>query len=229
MNQVINTIISELRHKGGGASDRLDRRDWIAEEIDPLDDLKPPSKFMPSIHPQDQEDTNRCTGFSAGHVRSIMLRIKHKKSVTVEGNDVWDAQLELGTAKEDRGDFIHSAPKAICKYHVKVKTSGAMIDKPKGYMRVRKSRTEWKKRIANGQPIMTGAIVGWPMVNPFSNYFRRVKKGSGHAFCIIGYDDDLKCFIGLNSWKGWGFKGEQTFFIRYEDLPALFTGYVFLK
>lgn len=46
---------------------------------------------------------------------------------------------------------------------------------------------------------------------------RRDKQAGGHAMTIIGYDNDLKCFIGINSWgKIWGKGG--FFYLPYEYL-----------
>ncbi len=39
---------------------------------------------------------------------------------------------------------------------------------------------------------------------------------SGHAMCLVGYDDDKKCFIVKNSWgEGWGEKGYAR--LRYDN------------
>lgn len=212
-----------------GAEDIPDPRDYKAEEKDPIEFKNPKYKrpFAP-IYPQDQKRTNRCTAFSGAHCATIMARRKHKRSVTVEGSDVWAKQLEQGTAHEDKGDFIRSSAKAICRYGIKVK--GMNVDfKPKEYYLAKKNIAEWEQRLMNGQPIMTGLKVGRPFTSIISWIWNGTKRGGGHAILIYDFDKEAEHFCCLNSWGRWGFRKQGTFFVKYSDIDKLFSGFVFSK
>lgn len=162
---------------------------------------------------QNQYRTMECTGFTGAHGVSIMKTMKDHFFHTVEGHDVWNLQIENGTADPRRGDFIESAPIAM-------KKSGLIKD----YKSIK--RSDFKKALANGHPILTGARVGAPMCD--RNYiFKTGGTRGGHAFLIIGYNDSEECFIALNSWgENWGYKRSGRFKIRYTDVGRLYTPYI---
>jgi len=193
-----HAFLEKLGRRRTGAFDQRDPRDYKFSELAgaPTDVL--PSKVdLYNIFAQDQGQTNHCTGYSGAHCLSILETIRRKRKTTVEGIDVWNLQLEQGSADEDRGDFINSTPKAIVKYGIKTKR-GETITYEK-YTMINSS--EFRESLANGIPIFTGTRINRPMTDS-AWYFRPGGKKYGHAFLVVGYDDKAEHYYNYYSPSG---------------------------
>ena len=222
MRYLIDVILELFWYTKIGAENEEDDRDYKASDHIKLKGATCRKHLIDNINVQDQKRTNHCTAYSCAHALSSMDTIKKKMRKTVEGEDVWGLQLELGTADEDRGDFINSAPKAVCKYG----TTNKMLEPvhPEKYVYVREE--EAKAILESGRCIMSGARIGTPMCD--SNYYLKRGGSGGHAFLVIGFDDQKRHWICINSWgHGWGHKNQGIFFVKYEDGDLLFRSYCF--
>ncbi len=216
-------------YRRASAFDKEDKRDFLAEKEDPVPHLPATGErsILPPIYAQDQGNTKQCVGFMGAAAGSIMLTAKERRMVTIEGNLVWNAQLANGTADEEKGDYIRSAAKAICK--LGVKTNRGRFFKPKRYFLVKRTEESFKQRILNGQPIMTGFKILRPMTSLVTWFWRATRRGGGHAILIYDFCDKRKAFVALNSWGRYGYKGSGCFFIKYKDIDKLFSCFVFSK
>jgi hypothetical protein len=173
----------------------------------------------------DQERTKHCTAYSGALCLTIqVIAKKRNQSIGFNPKDQWKNQLQYpGKADEKLGDFIESAPKAIKFFGL---DWGGKTYKINKYEFVPK--TQWKEYLSKGFPIMTGA----PCASTFTdnkyywNPISQVKAKWAHAFLVVGYDDRAEHFLCQNSWGRWGEKKTGRFYVRYEDAPQLFRGWI---
>lgn len=222
INWLINAFLELSGYRKKAAVDRIDDRDYEAEKIIKISAGKmPEGVLLWNGHPQDQKDSNECTGFSGGHLSSIMITIVNKELRTVSGHSVWNSQVINGTANEDQGDYIQSTAKVL----VKVGFKDARGNKYKFDKFAKVKRENFKKYLKAGYPILTGANTHRVMCD--SNWFWKSGSSSGgHAFCIVGYDDNEKCYLCVNSWGRFGIKGSGLFKVKYGEEKYLFTPYL---
>lgn len=227
MIQTFIDFINELFVHRAGSMDKPDPEDWEAKIAQPIGFKNPNKRKYPSIYAQNQWQTMHCSAYSPAHSASIMCKHQLRRSVTIEGAEVWGLQKRMGTATEKNGDYIQNGLKAICKYGIRIKGS-TYIFKPRGYAKVEKTVDEFKQRLSNNQPVMTGGYIRTPMITFKEKIFRpRKRRIMGHAFSVIGWDDHKEVFLCINSWGGkWGFGG--AFFLKYSDIHKLMTPFVFL-
>ena len=215
---------------GFGAMDKPDMRDWAPYRLGvyPIQEPPPIPEYWDGdgTYASNQGQTNHCTSHgSAGVVGGMATRLG-RRITTADPELLWRNQLEYpGTAREDMGDFIQSALKAINKFGVRCLIDGKWKTvRILGYSRINPSLV--KNYLAAGHQIITGAYWG-KVEKPF--YYLQFDKNKkfGHCFRIIGYDDTLqyKPLICMNSWGDkWGKKGR--FLIKEEDIPKLFSMYI---
>ena len=82
-----------------------------------------------------------------------------------------------------------------------------------------------KLALISGYALYTGSSNGdWAKVWVTHIYSQKTSF-SGHAFCIVGYDDVRKVFVVKNSWwPAWWDNG--YFYLRYEDVHMLYSIYI---
>jgi len=147
-----------------------------------------------------------------------------------------------GTVNQDSGAMLRDGIKSINKVGVCTEDSwpydiSKFTNKPTDscykeasgnksvlYKKVSRSLYDFKSCLASGFPFVGGFSVyesfeskevaqtgKMPMPNPSERLL------GGHAILVIGYDDDINCFIVRNSWGSkWGDKGH--FYMPYDYL-----------
>jgi len=145
----------------------------------------------------------------------------------------WNERFIDGTVNKDAGSEIRTGIKTIAKQGVcseamwpyfttkfRVKPSPecykeALKHRAVTYMRVQQDLDHLKACLDEGYPIVFG-------FNVFASFMSKAvaktgmvpmpkpkeKNVGGHCVVIVGYDDDMQCFIVCNSWgEEWGDKG----------------------
>lgn len=185
-----------------------------------------------NTYPFNQGKTNRCTAYAVSMAVNIHVIKETKKfHYTVDPNAVWDKQKNIHpkTASEKNGDFVKSALRGVVKNGVVIDTNDEFpIEvKPEKFVQIDKNVETFKQILYEGHDIVTGSSVRWPFCNK-THVWNKIRNNSGHCFIITGYDDDKKCFLAMNSWGKWGEKHSGRFYVRYEDVPFLFTPYILI-
>lgn len=224
INWLLHSILELIGYRKRSAEDNPDERDYKAEEkVFAQSKDVPKHCLLWNGFPQNQGYTNQCSGFSGGHSASIMLTLMFHELHTVNGSQVWNLQIMNGTASEERGDYIQSAPKALLKYGFRDSRGNRFTVKE--YCKVK--RADFKKYLSAGYPIMTGLNTHRIMCD--SNwYWKPGSNTGGHAVCVVGYDDEEGCWYALNSWGKFGLKGSGLFKIKYRYENKLFSPYILL-
>lgn len=214
--------------KKGLRGDNVELTDYQAQDYVKLGSTAakklPKQVHLMNTHTYNQGRTNTCTAHMGALMAVIMYINRYKdKSINFDAFEQWENQKEYpGTADDKLGDYLKSAFKALKRFGLRFNNKVYKID---GYAVVDKS--QWREYLANGHPIGTGFSTGNPLCG--SNWFWRLVKlfqGPGHAFVIVGYDDDKQAFIAQNSWGRWGWRKTSEFYIRYDDQRELFRGWV---
>jgi len=92
-------------------------------------------------------------------------------------------------------------------------TQEAANFKIKSYRDLPVNLTAIKEKLAEGRPvvfgaIVTGAFMGWKGSGTMGSNILDGSERGGHAMTIVGYDDAKKAFRIVNSWgQGWGDRG----------------------
>ena len=220
-----------------GAADMIDERNFKAEYI--LGDVFPgelPSEvdLFRKTEAKDQGSSMRCTAYGAAINHQILNSIEHKVNMVFDAEEQWRNQLKFpSTARESIGDYLLSALKSLKKYGLTDTVTGK-VHKIDGYATIPKNATSFKKYLAAGYVIYTGA----PVTN--SNFRKAKHEGlwggmdgdvvGGHAF-VIGQYEEVKGgasrYGAMNSYgKTWGKFKNGTFDILEQDIAHLFTPYV---
>ena len=221
----------------GLLGDSFDERDHLADgseptlggsgDISPLIEVKNNGKYVNlyNTYALDQgRGTVSCTAFATTAIRVIMeVLLTKDQSFWLNANQQWDNQkVYPDTWTEGVGDYLVSAPKALRKQPLFWK------GKPYGIKEYKIADVStWKKYLRKGYPILTGSQVGARFIDKFYNWVSTGNK-YGHAYAIVGFDDDKQHFIALNSGGRWGHKGTGLFFIKYKDATKLYRGRIFL-
>ena len=78
------------------------------------------------------------------------------------------------------------------------------------YSRVSINSTSIRNQVANGRPVVVAGRVDNAFMNLGYNRILTSVSGSGggHCYCVVGYNDQYRCFLILNSWgTSWATNG----------------------
>ncbi len=150
----------------------------------------------------------------------------------------YNTRVLEGTVKFDSGASIRNAVKSVVKYGFCRESDwpydiGQFTKKPSPiaydnarkqkairYMRIAQNARSIKAALAQGYPVNFGFMVyqSFDNVNVsgmMSMPNRKERSVGGHAVLMVGYNDDMKCYIVRNSWGvEWGDKG--YFYMPYD-------------
>lgn len=88
-----------------------------------------------------------------------------------------------------------------------------------------KTVDEFRDSLAKHRLIYTGSKkINWTKTKADSDTIAHIGTGSAHIFAIVGYDDNKRLFKCKNSY-GDKLYDKGYFYLRYEDIGALFTAY----
>ena len=125
--------------------------------------------------------------------------------------DAFDVLIEQGAVSLSEFPYVEDDDSVLPNAAQKQKASPFRIAT---WRRVNpQSKAEVKGQLAANFPVLIGAIVG----TAFSQHFgtgtfalppNETVDGSGHAMCVVGYDNSLKSYRVMNSWgTDWGDSG----------------------
>lgn len=234
----------------GWKADSLDKRDHYvpAPRLLKLPRKADALKFEAPIG--NQGPLGACTAWAVlGVVRSAEIEAHGSSVDPSELATYYWTRVYEGTVREDSGAQIRNAIKSVVKvgycdgalwpYKIanftKKPSAAAEADARKsrvtGYARVRQNLAALKESVVQANPVVFGFSVFESFDAVAKTGIATVPRSSeeiqgGHAVVIVGYDDDMKCFLIRNSWgTRWGKKG--YFWMPYEyvldeDLAADF-------
>ena len=221
--RILNNFLEHIGYykKGLAGEGAIDPRDYTAEEVLGAAPTDLPRFVHLGGNADDQKRTNHCTAYATKKAKEIYeIDAAKDMGVFFEAFEQWKNQMIYpGTANEKSGDYIHSALKALKRFGLTFNGKKYSID---SYRFVPKE--DWKARLAQGHPIITGFFCKTPLCDK-THTWRPTGSGGGHAILVIGYDDSKQRFILLNSWGSkWGKRG--SFYVKYEDAPKMFRGWI---
>lgn len=109
----IKNFLFPIRH---GATFTEDERDFKASDV-PEESILSKDVDTFNTHVKNQGFTNRCTAYAMALLIEIMLTIKLRKKVYVDGDVVWEIFLKEG-ASEKTGFDLRGACNAVVKHGV---------------------------------------------------------------------------------------------------------------
>lgn len=212
--------------KTGLIGDIPDPRDYKAEER--VISLGMPDSDLPArvdlfnTFAMNQGRTMMCTAYSvAGNFSEHNIQEHKDKTIWFDPKELWKYQLRQGDANDSRGATLTSPVKALRENGLTFNGRKYKIDR---YAYVEKSN--WRSRLAQGFRIHSGSFTNRPMVDSEYNYIVPKYESGGHAWRIIGYDDNKAHWICVNSWGFFGWKNSGVFYIKYGDEKHLFRGFI---
>lgn len=195
--------------------------------------------------PYHQGEMNSCTAQAAAN---IMRFVNKKKGLPFNNPSrmfiYWVNRHQEDSADRDDGATMRSSMRTMAKYgvpdenHWGYSKTNLYVKPPKAlyqeavqnmvkiYMRVGTTQWEIKQCLAEGFPFIFGMMVYssfmtqdvartgiMPLPTPQDQSF------GGHAVTCVGYDDDKRHYIILNSWgPGWGDAG--YFYMPYDFMHS---------
>lgn len=220
-------------YKTGLIYKKPDKRDFDAaimlgnpEEgfVDSTKHVLPARVLIDNTYIKNQGFTNHCSAYGTSVSFESALIRRDRAYYALLAEEQWKNQLEFpGTADEAVGDYTISALKSLRKFGLQFDGAQYHI---KSYARIREKSVEgFKKHLAEGRTIITGAFVNRPFADRNHVWIKPSERKYGHLWIIIGYDDIKRQFICQNSWGNrWGDKG--YFYSGYEHINSLFASYV---
>lgn len=176
-----------------------------------------------------------CVG-SCAHVTEVsegceaQVRIQNDKMIFFRWEESWAVMKNLQYASDNGGSFI-SSNLWYAQEHGFNDLQGNNY-KAKKIMHLGKPTVDlFKLAIYNNHQIVTGASCGFPFVDDDFIFITK-QKDFGHGFKIIGWNENPEnnmptdVFICETSWKDFGFKKDGLFFLKYEDITALYESYI---
>jgi C1A family cysteine protease len=216
----------------GGAVDKPDPRDYkavhlLGAEIGGL----PDEVDLFNTNAKNQGNSMKCTAYALTHVFEILNRLEHHLQIVLSADEQWSNQKADGGASEAYGDSLQHAMKILKDKGLKNREKGIDLDKftITGYARVNHSENSFKEWLSRGYPIYTGGTytgTNFKLARR-TGYWSGIdgKRISGHAFAIVGYDNNG--FKALNSYgKDWGKFKNGTFYIPYNKTQDTYNGYI---
>jgi C1A family cysteine protease len=241
--------MSETKRCYGWRPDLPDHRDYAykmprARKLPKNVDLRP--RF---VLPFDQGNLGSCTGEAIEGVLSFE-RHEAKPKTVFAGSPLfiyYNERAMEGTINVDAGAYIRNGIKSVVNTGVcsitlwpyNIQKFAAKPPKPcfddakkhkaLSYARMDQELDMFRASLADGNPI----VFGFSVYTAFESA-QVAKTGilkmpgpkekllGGHAVVIVGYDDDLQCFIIRNSWGvKWGLKGYFLMPYKYVLDPDL--------
>lgn len=217
-------ILSLLGFRKTGVKEYIeDPRDYKAEEEIKLGSSELPARVdLMNTFSMNQGMTNHCTAYSVTGIFAQHNIQQHKdKSIFFDPNELWAHQLRQGDADEKWGATLTSPLKSLKNHGLTYNGKKYEIS---GYAYVQKEN--WRKYLADGYRIHTGGYTNRPMIDSEYNYIVPKYQSGGHAWEIVGYDDNKAHYICQNSWGFWGDDNSGRFYLKYGDEKHLFRGFV---
>lgn len=209
-----------------------DERDYLAKSL--YDDSYLPKRVI--IHEgigiiKDQSFTNACAGFALSGAYETAWKQNIGERINMSAlYPYYKARQVRGREAYDEGCFIRDALQsaltdgiALEQYHsfhpfrVFSKPSlqadiSARYNRVISYWRCTTLK-DIKRAIKNQHEVIIGMLVNNEFMrhrtsDSYEVFKERINQGSGHAMRIIGYDDEKKAFLIINSWgRAWGNNG----------------------
>ncbi|NJO90193.1 MAG: C1 family peptidase [Chloroflexia bacterium] len=163
-----------------------------------------------------------CVGWATAYAaRSIMTGAQTYFSPAYVYNQIKISDCASGSYPVDAINLIYN--QGVCTWSYMPYQSGYCYTQPNssqrqnaanykisGAYRVNINYSSIRSQIAAGRPVVVAGRVD----NAFQNLgYNRILNyvsgsGGGHAYCVVGYNDDYRCFRILNSWgTSWSTNG----------------------
>ncbi len=193
-------------------------------------------KYLPCPSVGNQGADGACVGWATAYAaRSIMTGAQTYFSPSYVYNQIKISDCSSGSYPVDAINLIYN--QGVCTWNYMPYQSGYCYTQPNssqrqnasyykisGAYRVNINYSSIRSQIAAGHPVVVAGRVDYAFQNLGYNRILNYVSGSGggHAYCVVGYNDDYRCFRILNSWgTGWSTNGYG--WISYDIVGQLWS------